>query len=226
MINVILPEHWGHMDFGWLNAKHLYSFGNYYDPNRMGFGPLRVVNHDIIAAGKGFDPHPHSNMEIVTIILEGELRHGDALGNYGVIKAGDVQRMSAGTGIVHFEINSGNTATRLFQIWIEPAEYHIEPSYEQKSFDRTQKRTVLVSPIQSENTLLIHQNATVTRYLLEKGEVWMTDEANDLCLLIGNGSLDYRDKLLPTGTAIEVSDGEALQPLTALEPTELYVIAF
>ena len=101
MIRIFLPEQWGKANYGWLNANYLYSFANYYDPDRMGFGPLRVVNHDTIAAGKGFDPHPHNNMEIVTIILEGELHHADALGNHGVIRAGDVQRMSAGTGIVH-----------------------------------------------------------------------------------------------------------------------------
>lgn len=224
MVNIILPQHWGAMNIGWLNAKHLYSFGNYYDPGRMGFGPLLVVNHDIIAAGKGFDPHPHSNMEIITIILDGELHHADALGNQGIIRAGDVQRMSAGTGIVHSEINASESATRLFQIWIEPAEYHIAPSYEQRSFDRTQKRTVLASPDQRENSLLIHQNVTITRFQLEKNEIWTKPAEQHYCILIGNGSADYQDALLPTGTAIEVDAGEPMDHLTALESTELYVI--
>lgn len=224
MIRIIPPEHWGTMNIGWLNAKHLYSFGNYYDPGRMGFGPLRVVNHDQVAAGKGFDPHPHSNMEIVTIILEGELRHADALGNHGAIRAGDVQRMSAGTGIVHSEINASDASTRLFQIWIEPAEYHIEPSYEQRSFDRTQRRTVLVSPDQREDSLLIHQDATIIHYHLEQGETWQLEGQDPACLLIGNGSVDLSDKALITGTAIEIDTDETFDTLTALEPTDLYEI--
>ena len=223
MIRIFLPEQWGKANYGWLNANYLYSFANYYDPDRMGFGPLRVVNHDTIAAGKGFDPHPHNNMEIVTIILEGELHHADALGNHGVIRAGDVQRMSAGTGIVHSEINASVTATRLFQIWIEPSEYQITPSYEQRSFDTNQKQTVLVSPDKHQGSLAINQNVTITRFCLEAGETYERSSTDmNTCLLVGHGSVILAGKTLQTGTAIEIESDGSLPTLTAQEPAELY----
>ncbi len=227
MIRIFLPEQWGKANYGWLNANYLYSFANYYDPDRMGFGPLRVVNHDTIAAGKGFDPHPHNNMEIITIILEGELRHADALGNHGVIRAGDVQRMSAGTGIVHSEINASDTSTRLFQIWIEPSEYQITLSYEQKSFDANQKQTILVSPDQRQGSLGINQNVTITRFRLETGETHERSSADmNTCLLVGRGSVILAAKTLQTGTAIEIESDGSLPTLTAQEPAELYEITW
>lgn len=227
MISIFLPEQWGKANFGWLNANYLYSFANYYDPDRMGFGPLRVVNHDTIAAGKGFDPHPHNNMEIITIILEGELRHADALGNHGVIRAGDVQRMSAGTGIVHSEINASDMSTRLFQIWIEPAEYQIAPSYEQQSFNPGQKQTVLVSPNKQGNTLFINQQVTIVRHQLAKDETWERPSSDmDSCILVGRGSTAFNQQILPTGTAIEMTSDESATIFTAQEPTELYEIAW
>lgn len=227
MIRIFLPEQWGKANYGWLNANYLYSFANYYDPDRMGFGPLRVVNHDTIAAGKGFDPHPHNNMEIITIILEGELRHADALGNHGVIRAGDVQRMSAGTGIVHSEINASNMSTRLFQIWIEPAEYQIAPSYEQRSFDPGQKQTVLVSPIKQGNTLSINQQVTITRHQFAKDEAWERLSSNtNTCILIGRGSVTLNQQILPMGTGIEITSDESATIFTAQEPTELYEITW
>jgi redox-sensitive bicupin YhaK (pirin superfamily) len=227
MIRIFLPEQWGKANYGWLNANYLYSFANYYDPDRMGFGPLRVVNHDTIAAGKGFDPHPHNNMEIITIILEGELRHADALGNHGVIRAGDVQRMSAGTGIVHSEINASDMSTRLFQIWIEPSEYHIAPSYEQKSFDRAQKHTALVSRDQQNGSLSINQQVTITRHQLAKDETWERPASDtDACILIGHGSAIIDKQTLPTGTAIEIAGDKFIVTLTAQEPAELYEITW
>lgn len=226
MIRIFGPEKWGSANFSWLNAKHLYSFGQYYNPSRMGFGPLRVVNHDIIAAGKGFDPHPHSNMEIITIILEGELHHADTLGGHGVIRVGDVQRMSAGTGITHSEINASDKSTRLFQIWVEPDSYHLTPSYEQRSFDQEASSTVIVSPDQQDNSLIIHQNLTIRHIRLNKDELWTSKKDLSTCLLIGNGAVNFRDTLLPKGTAIEIDKDESSITVTATERTDLYEISW
>ena len=124
----------GHADHGWLNAHHSFSFANWYDPSRVHFGMLRVLNDDIVAPGMGFGMHPHNDMEIITIILEGALQHKDNMGNGSVIKPGDVQVMSAGTGVVHSEFNPSKTErTNLFQLWIFPKEEHIEPRYDQKN---------------------------------------------------------------------------------------------
>jgi len=135
----------GRAEHGWLHTRFSFSFADYYNPDRMDFGALRVLNDDIIDAGKGFGSHPHDNMEIVSIVLEGELEHKDNMGNHGVIPAGDVQRMSAGSGVVHSEFNaSKEKEVKLLQIWIQTKEQNIKPSYEQKSFAKTDKKNKLV----------------------------------------------------------------------------------
>ena len=126
----------GHADHGWLNAKHSFSFASWYHPAKMHFGMLRVLNDDIIAGGMGFGMHPHNDMEIITIILEGALEHRDDMGNGSVIRPGDVQVMSAGTGVFHSEFNPDeNQPAKLFQLWIFPKEKNITPRYDQKSFE-------------------------------------------------------------------------------------------
>ena len=117
----------------WLDSFHTFSFAGHYSPDWMGFGPLRVINDDTIAAGRGFGMHPHRDMEIITVMIQRQLNHRDSMGNSGVINAGDVQRMSAGTGIVHSEMNQGQKACRLLQIWIEPSEEGLVPAYEQRT---------------------------------------------------------------------------------------------
>ena len=140
----------GHADHGWLNARHTFSFANHYDPERMHFGVLRVLNDDRIAAGKGFGTHPHDNMEIVTIPLSGALEHKDSMGNIGVIEQGDVQAMSAGSGVKHSEYNkNADQPCSLLQIWVFPKVKNIEPRYDQKTFlpaGRQNKLQVLVAP--------------------------------------------------------------------------------
>ena len=135
-----------HSQLDWLDSWHSFSFSNHYDPAWMGFGPLRVINDDTIAAGRGFGMHPHRDMEIITVMIEGQLSHRDSMGHAEVLQAGEVQRMSAGTGIVHSEVNEGQTPCRLLQIWIEPGSCGLAPAYEQKPFAIGEHWTPLIDP--------------------------------------------------------------------------------
>ena len=139
-----------HSQHGWLDSWHSFSFAGHHHPNWMGFGPLRVINDDTIAAGQGFGMHPHRDMEIITVMVEGQLNHRDSMGNSGVIQAGDVQRMTAGSGIVHSEINEGKCPCRLLQIWIEPGSMDLAPSYEQRHTPPGPAWTPLIAPDQPE----------------------------------------------------------------------------
>jgi redox-sensitive bicupin YhaK (pirin superfamily) len=154
----------GTNDLGWLKARFSFSFGAHHDPDKVHFGALRVLNDDIIAPGRGFGRHPHDNMEIITIPLEGALEHKDSMGNAGVISAGEVQIMSAGTGIEHSEYNHSHTEpSKTLQIWLFPKERNVEPRYDQKNFKDVMKLnqlTTLISPVKSDNTLWINQDAT------------------------------------------------------------------
>ena len=138
-----------HSQRGWLDSWHSFSFAGHHHPDWSGFGPLLVINDDTIAAGEGFGMHPHRDMEIITVMVEGQINHRDSMGNSGVLKAGDVQRMTAGTGIVHSEINGGTTSCRLLQIWIEPGQHNLAPSYEQCGCPPTTDWTPLIAPDQA-----------------------------------------------------------------------------
>ena len=165
MINSVLHKAntRGGADMGWLNAKHSFSFSNYYDPKRMNFGVLRVLNDDIIGAGTGFGTHPHDNMEIITIPTEGDLAHKDSMGNGTTIKTGDIQVMSAGTGIQHSEQNPNHDKqTKLFQIWLFPNKQNVTPRYQQISLNVEDKKNNLlqiVSPNPDDAGVWIHQDA-------------------------------------------------------------------
>lgn len=156
----------GHVDHGWLKANHSFSFGNYQNRNKMHFGKLRVLNDDIVAPSRGFGMHPHQDMEIITIPLSGALKHADNMGNEAVITTGEVQVMSAGTGVLHSEHNASDTdPVNLFQIWIFTDENGHKPRYDQKKFstdDRNGKWQLLVSPHGKEGSLMIHQNAFIS----------------------------------------------------------------
>jgi redox-sensitive bicupin YhaK (pirin superfamily) len=144
MIRLRRADDRGRTRLAWLDGRHSFSFGQYLDPEFMGFGPLRVLNDDRIAPGGGFDTHPHRDMEIVTVVLQGALEHKDSMGNSSVIRAGDIQRMSAGTGILHSEFNpSRSEPVHLLQVWIEPERTGIEPSYEQRSFPAAERSGAL-----------------------------------------------------------------------------------
>jgi quercetin 2,3-dioxygenase len=155
----------GSANHGWLKANHTFSFGSYYDPQKMNFGAMRVLNDDTVAPGMGFSKHPHDNMEIVTIPLEGDLKHADSEGNTEIIRAGDVQHMSAGTGIYHSETNANrDLEVKLFQIWFFPKYKNIQPEYHQKSFDisdRKNKFQLVVSPDEADDVVLIRQDVAI-----------------------------------------------------------------
>jgi redox-sensitive bicupin YhaK (pirin superfamily) len=155
----------GRANFGWLNSRHTFSFGHYYDPSHMGFGSLRVINEDTVKPGAGFGTHGHRDMEIISYVLEGALEHRDSLGNGSVIRPGDVQRMTAGTGIRHSEFNpSDEDDVHFLQIWILPAESGLEPGYEQHTFNDEEKRNRLrqvVSPDGQDGSLKIHQDVHI-----------------------------------------------------------------
>ncbi|HKR02385.1 MAG TPA: pirin family protein [Pyrinomonadaceae bacterium] len=208
MIKVRKAEERGHFDFGWLNTYHTFSFGEYYDPRNMGFRSLRVINEDWVHAGRGFPTHAHRDMEIITYVLEGGLEHRDSMGNGSIIRPGDVQRMSAGTGVRHSEANpSADDSVHLLQIWILPDEEGVEPSYEQKRFEDEEKRgrlRLVASPDGADGSVRIHQDARVYAALLDSGQqvthelkpgrhAWMqvargTVEANNLSLKQGDGA--------------------------------------
>lgn len=153
----------GHADHGWLNSHHTFSFGNYYNPERMNFGVLRVLNDDVVKGSMGFGAHPHDNMEIISIPLEGDLEHKDSLGNTGIIRHGDVQVMSAGTGITHSEKNHNlHEAVKFLQIWVFPKKRNVAPRYDQVSLnvaDRHNKLQQILSPSSEDEGVWIHQDA-------------------------------------------------------------------
>lgn len=167
-------EERGKADFGWLNSKHSFSFGHYHDPRHMGFGPLRVINDDRVAGGGGFPAHPHSDMEIISYVLEGGLEHRDSLGTGSVIRPGDVQRMSAGSGIRHSEFNTSESEpVHFLQIWIVPEKRDIAPSYEQKTFSAQEKlgRLRLVASRDGrDGSVTVHQDVDLYATLLSPGE--------------------------------------------------------
>jgi redox-sensitive bicupin YhaK (pirin superfamily) len=152
-----------HSRLDWLDSWHSFSFAGHHDPAWMGFGPLRVINDDTIAAGRGFGMHPHRDMEIITVMVEGELQHRDSLGHAALLRAGEVQRMSAGTGVVHSEMNGGDRPCRLLQIWIEPARLGIPPAYEQKAFAVGPGWTPLLDPARRDGAMAIHRPVRLWR---------------------------------------------------------------
>ena len=159
----------GRTRFGWLDSRHSFSFGQYYDPRNMGFGALRVINDDVVAPASGFGMHPHGDMEILTVMLRGSLEHEDSMGNRTVLCPGDVQRTSAGTGILHSEINpSPDEATRFLQVWIEPESRGLAPSFDQRSFD--EKWQLVASRDGRDGSLRIHQDADVHLGRIAAGE--------------------------------------------------------
>ncbi|HKV36151.1 MAG TPA: pirin family protein [Pyrinomonadaceae bacterium] len=174
MITVRRSNERGHFDHGWLNTYHTFSFDQYYDPRYMGFRTLRVINEDFVAAGRGFPKHGHSDMEIITYILEGALKHEDSMGNGSIIRPGDVQRMSAGTGVRHSEQNASlQERVHLLQIWILPHTVGLEPGYEQKAFSEDERRGQLrltASEDGREGSVVVHQDVSLFASVLPAGQ--------------------------------------------------------
>ena len=201
----------GTNDLGWLKANFSFSFGQYYHPDKVHFGVLRVLNDDVIAPGRGFGSHPHDNMEIITIPLEGALEHKDSMGNIGVISTGEVQVMSAGTGIYHSEYNHSTTSpSKTLQIWLFPKEKNIEPRYDQKNFNNLLKineLTTLISPVKNNDTLWINQDATFSMGEFNPGKEIKYDiktQGNGVYVFVLEGCVKINDSILNKRDAIGV----------------------
>lgn len=192
MIRRIAAENRHFTNEEWLKTYWLFSFSDYFDPKNLNHGTLRVFNDDTVMPKSGFPDHPHSNFEIITIVLEGELTHRDSAGNSGTIKSGDVQRMSAGSGIVHSEFNLGDVPVHLYQIWIEPDEDYLKPSYEQRHFNFDEKNQLikLVSP-EGKDSLSIHSNSTLYRGFFEPDQqfTYLTDTKRRIFIYLTDGKI-------------------------------------
>lgn len=208
----------GHVDFGWLKSAHSFSFGQYLDPERMNFGALRVLNDDQVEGGQGFDRHGHDNMEIVSIPLKGALAHQDSMGNGRTIQTGDVQIMSAGTGVQHAEFNNDQKdLVKFLQIWVIPNEIGLEPRYDQKSYlqlDRHNKFATIVSPDKMDlNAVHIHQDAYFNLADLEAGkkiEYTVHSEKNGLYLFVLEGKIAVANEMLSRRDAIGLYETEKI----------------
>lgn len=216
MIQIRKSEDRGTTKLDWLDSKHTFSFGEYYDPEHMGFGVLRVINEDKVKASSGFGTHPHRDMEILTYVLEGALEHKDTLGTGSVIKPGDVQRMSAGTGIAHSEYNpSKNSPVHLLQIWILPEKKGLSPSYEQKNFLEKRKPgelTLLASQKGEQGSLTLHQDVSLSVLNLIPNQPFNYVLAQDriLWLQVTQGELLVNGQSLKQGDGLAVNDEKEL----------------
>ncbi|BCM24644.1 pirin family protein [Methyloradius palustris] len=216
----------GHANHGWLDSYHSFSFAQYYDPAHMQYSVLRVINEDVIAPAMGFGMHPHRDMEIVTYMLQGELQHKDSLGNGSVIRAGDVQRMTAGTGIVHSEFNASTTEpAHLLQIWLLPERNSIVPGYEEKHFDAASKHNqwrLIASPDSSEGSLKIHQDVFLYATQLDKDAPlnYALKENRSAYIQVARGSVTLNGAALVAGDAVAIDSAQNLE-LLANESAEL-----
>jgi quercetin 2,3-dioxygenase len=226
MITVRRSKERGHFSFGWLDTYHTFSFDQYYDPRFMGFRTLRVINEDRVAPGGGFPTHPHRDMEIITYVLEGALEHKDSMGNGSVIRPGEVQRMSAGTGIMHSERNgSVSEPVHLLQIWILPDQPGIEPGYEQKMYGDEEKHGALrliASHGGQDGSVLIHQDARIYASVLDAGQEITHELASGrhAWLQVARGSVTLNGQQLKQGDGAAASEEPSLK-ITGDEKAEL-----
>lgn len=222
MITVRPAEERGHAHHGWLDSHHTFSFAGYHDPAHMGFRSLRVINDDRVEAGEGFGEHPHRDMEILSYVLEGGLEHRDSMGTGSVIRPGDVQRMSAGTGVTHSEFNASKTElVHFLQIWLLPSKRGLAPGYEQRSFSEAEKRgklRVVASPDAREGSVTVHSDAVVYAGLFGAGE------SAELPIERGRHAWVHvaRGKLRVNGRDLAEGDGASLssEPVVRIEGTE------
>lgn len=224
MIEVRKSAERGHADHGWLDTYHSFSFASYFDPKHMKFRTLRVINEDRVEGGKGFDTHPHENMEIITYIIDGELEHRDSMGNGSVIRPGELQRMTAGTGVTHSEFNPSDQTTHLLQIWIYPETIDLEPGYEQRSFpqlNRPNSLTLLASRDGHQDSLTIHQDVEIYGGQLQSGKAMEYDcnPERHIWLQLVKGAIALNGTSLKAGDGAAVSNEKTLA-LKALDDTE------
>jgi len=229
MITIRKSQDRGQANHGWLNSSHSFSFGSYYDPAHMGFGPLRVINDDHVEPGEGFGTHAHKDMEIISYVLEGALEHKDSIGGDGthsVIRPGEVQRMTAGTGIRHSEFNHSKTdQVHFLQIWIEPDAKGLAPGYEQKTFalnTRSDQLRLIASKNARSGSLTIHQDADVYTANLSKGAAvnHTLAEGRRVWVQVANGAVAINGKPITTGDGAAITD-ELLITLTATKDSEV-----
>ncbi len=232
MITIRKSSERGHADHGWLDTYYTFSFADYRDRNHMGFESLRVINEDRVAPDTGFGMHPHQNMEIVTVMLSGALRHEDSLGSVSTLHAGEVQRMTAGRGVMHSEFNASNSEpAHLLQIWIRPRERDLEPSYEQQAFDANANGApvaqLIASPDGRDGSLTIQQDVNLYRVRLNAGQSW-----NDAALPNGkawvqviNGKVTLNDAALAAGDGARIEDESHIE-LTAQSDADVLLFTF
>lgn len=221
----------GDANHGWLHSRHSFSFGNYYDPQRMHFGALRVLNDDKVVAGRGFGMHPHNNMEIISIPLEGDLEHKDSMGNVAVIKSGDIQVLSAGTGIAHSEYNKNtDKAVKFLQIWVIPNKQNVTPRYDQITLDVKDRHNQLqqvLSPNPEDAGVWIHQDAWFHMTNLEKGKALTyplnRPEKNGVYVFVLRGKVTVNKQSLENRDGFGVWDVDQLD-IDATEDTELLLM--
>jgi len=225
MISVRHSNERGAVNMGWLDAKHSFSFGSYYDPDNMGFGPLRVINEDRIQPAQGFGTHGHRDMEIVTYIIEGALEHKDSMGNGSVIRRGDVQRMTAGTGVMHSEFNhSSDALTHLLQIWILPERNGLSPGWEEKAFndaDKSNRLRLIASHDARDDSLKIHQDVDLYASVLDAGTSLLHAFTSGRTgwVQVVRGRVTLNSEQIGAGDGAAISDVAELQ-ITALEDAE------
>lgn len=216
MADIRRADERGYADHGWLRSYHSFSFADYFDPNHVEFGPLRVINEDRVVPGAGFGTHGHRDMEILSYVLEGELAHKDSTGTSSVIRPGDVQRMSAGRGVMHSEFNNSHDApVHFLQIWIQPNVRGIGPEYEEKRFEAADKRgrlRLIASPDAADGSVLIHQDARVYAGLFDGGERATLEVAAGRLLYVhvARGRITANGELLQAGDALKLTDSTRL----------------
>lgn len=219
MLTLRKAEERGHADRGWLNSYHTFSFASYYDPNQMGFGKLRVINEDRVSGGGGFPPHSHRDMEIISYVLDGELEHQDSLGNRAIIRPGEVQRMTAGTGVTHSEYNPSKTdSVHFLQIWILPEAANLEPSYEQTFYPDSEKQgklRLIASRDGRDRSVTVHQDLNLYATILSAGETVTHALAPNRQVWVQV----VRGSAIVNGTALKAGDAAAIRAEQTLELT-------
>ena len=217
MITLRKAQDRGHAQHGWLDSWHSFSFGDYYDPKHMGFRALRVINEDSVAPGKGFPTHSHRDMEILTYVLEGALEHKDSMGNGSVMKPGDVQRMTAGSGVGHSEFNASPTEpVHFLQIWVLPERRNLEPGYEQKNFPKSDlkgKLRVVASREGADGAVLVHQDVKLLAGTFAEGEQekYQLAPGRHAWLHVARGSVSVNGQELSAGDALQASEEASLE---------------
>jgi redox-sensitive bicupin YhaK (pirin superfamily) len=229
MITVRHAAERGTANLGWLDSRHTFSFGQYYDPNHMGFGPLRVINEDRVRPGAGFETHGHRDMEIISYVLEGALEHKDSIGNGSVIRPGDMQVMSAGTGIRHSEFNpSKSEPVHFLQIWVLPDRQGLAPRYDQKTFPATEKRgrlRLVGSPDGRDGSIVIHQDTDIYDALLSSGDAVTNNlkTGHKSWVQVVRGAVEVNGKAADAGDGVAVEDEAVVTVMSHADDSEVLV---